>query len=406
MALIGSNIFIGNNDEQIFIGTDRYDTTTEPTFVGIITASDGAGGDLFGSSVAVGNNRIVVGAPYKDNPTDREGEVYIYDFDENLVGVITASDAAQIDLFGWSVSVGSGRIVVGAYLNDDNGDGSGSAYIYDLNGNEVGIITASDGASEDYFGWSVAVGFGRIVVGAFGNDIGSNNNQGSAYIFDLDGNEVGIITASDGGFNDWFGYSVAVGSGRIVVGSILNDEVASDAGKVYIYDLNGNEVGIITASDGGLNDRFGKSVAVGSGRIVVGNNVEQVYVYDLDGNEIKILTGDNPSQNDFYGKVDIAESGTPIAVGNGRIFVGASRDDEVASDAGKVYVYDLDGNEVGIITASDGAADDKFGSAIGVENGKIVAGAPLKDDNGISNRGGIYIYDTPKSYHILDTFDR
>ena len=402
MALIGRNLFIGNNDEQMFIGTDRYDKTTEPTFVGIITGAAG----FFGASVAVGNNRIVVGAPYKDNPTDREGEVYIYDFDENLVGVITASDAAQIDVFGWSVAVGSDRIVVGAYLNDDNGEGSGSAYIYDLNGNEVGIITASDGASEDYFGWSVAVGSGRVVVGAFGNDIGSNNNQGSAYIFDLDGNEVGIITASDGGFNDWFGYSVAVGSGRIVVGSILNDEVASDAGKVYIYDLNGNEVGIITASDGGLNDWFGKSVAVGSGRIVVGNNVEQVYVYDLDGNEIKILTGDNPSQNDFYGKVDVAESGTPIAVGSGRIFVGASRDDEVASDAGKVYIYDLNGNEVGIITASDGASGDHFGSAIGVENGKIVAGAPLKDDNGISNRGGIYIYDTPKSDHILDTLDR
>ena len=404
MALIGSNIFIGNNDEQMFIGTDRYDKTTEPTFVGIITGVAG----FFGASVAVGNNRIVVGAPYKDNPTDREGEVYIYDFDENLVGVITASDAAQIDLFGWSVAVGSGRIVVGAYLNDDNGNASGSAYIYDLDGNEVGIITASDGAADDYFGWSVAVGSGRIVVGAFGNDIGSNTGQGSAYIFDLNGNEVGIITAigAYGAGLDWFGYSVAVGSGRIVVGEFRDDEVAGDAGKVHIYDLNGNEVGIITASDGAFDDWFGKSVAVGSGRIVVGNNEEQVYVYDLDGNEIKILTGDNPSQNDFYGKVDLAESGTPIAVGSGRIVVGASRDDEVASDAGKVYIYDLNGNEVGIITASDGASGDHFGSAIGVENGKIVAGAPLKDDNGISNRGGIYIYDTPKSNHILDTLDR
>ena len=154
MALIGSNIFIGNNDEQMFIGTDRYDKTTEPNEVGIITASDGAADDYFGGSVAVG----------------------------------------------------SGRIVVGAYGDDNNGYSSGSAYIFDLDGNEVGIMTASDGTAYDQFGYSVAVGSGRIVVGA---PTGSNANRGSAYIFDLNGNQLGILTASDGAASDLFGTSVS-----------------------------------------------------------------------------------------------------------------------------------------------------------------------------------------------------
>jgi len=145
---------------------------------------------------------------------------------------ITASDAADYDYFGYSVAVGSGRIVVGAYRNADNGSFSGSAYIFDLDGNQLAKITASDGASGDFFGSSVAVGSGRIVVGAYGDD-----DNGSAYIFDLDGNQLAKITASDGASDDYFGHSVAVGSGRIVVGAYYSDNNNKpDSGSAYIYE--------------------------------------------------------------------------------------------------------------------------------------------------------------------------
>ena len=96
---------------------------------------------------------------------------------------ITASDGAAGDYFGYSVAVGSGRIVVGADFNDDNGTSSGSAYIYDLDGNQLAKITASDGAASDYFGYSVAVGSGRIVVGAYVDD-DNGTDSGSAYIYE------------------------------------------------------------------------------------------------------------------------------------------------------------------------------------------------------------------------------
>ena len=106
---------------------------------------------------------------------------------------MTPSDAAAGDQFGTSVAVGSGRIVVGALFNDDSGSNSGSAYIFDLDGNEVGIITASDGAADDEFGGgssfilgteAVGVGCGRIVVGVMNKDVGSNAVQGAAYIYE------------------------------------------------------------------------------------------------------------------------------------------------------------------------------------------------------------------------------
>ena len=107
-----------------------------------------------------------------------------------------------------SVAVGNGKIVVGAREDDDNGAESGSAYIFDLDGTQLSKITASDGASDDFFGTSVAVGNGRIVVGASGDD-DNGSSSGSAYIFDLDGTQLAKITASDGAASDFFGTSVA-----------------------------------------------------------------------------------------------------------------------------------------------------------------------------------------------------
>jgi hypothetical protein len=97
---------------------------------------------------------------------------------------ITAFDGAANDYFGGSVAVGSGRIVVGARFDDDKGTSSGSAYVYDLNGNLITKITALDGASGDYFGGSVAVGSGRIVIGATGDD-DKGSDSGSIYIYTI-----------------------------------------------------------------------------------------------------------------------------------------------------------------------------------------------------------------------------
>src|SRR6056300_1252202 len=83
---------------------------------------------------------------------------------------IKASDGATFDFFGGSVAVGSGRICVGAYGDDDNGSYTGSAYVFDLDGTQLAKITASDGATNDFFGDNVAVGSGRIVVGSPGDD--------------------------------------------------------------------------------------------------------------------------------------------------------------------------------------------------------------------------------------------
>ncbi len=208
-----------------------------------ITASDGAASDNFGQSVSVSGDRIVIGSPFdEDNGVDG-GSVYIYDWNDNQWNEtkLTASDGAASDLFGLSVSVSGDRIIAGSLGDDDNGYSSGSAYIYDWDGSQWDEtkITASDSAEGDLFGRSVSVSGDRIVVGSYSDD-DNGLDSGSAYIYDWEGSQWNEtkLTASDGVAISYFGYSVSVSGDRIVVGSHLDNGNGIDSGAAYVFNID------------------------------------------------------------------------------------------------------------------------------------------------------------------------
>jgi len=294
-----------------------------------ITASDDAGGDSFGCATAVGEGKIAIGA-YNESGG---GSLYIYDLNGTNEIKVRPSDAASSDQFArYKIDIGCGKIVVGAHGNDDDGSSSGSAYIYDLDGTNEIKLTASDAAASAFFGWSVTVGYGRIAVGAW--NAGGN---GAVYLYTLDGFEYKKLSNPDGTTGGRFGRSVDIGCGRIVVGADNGTGGVDGSGSVYVYDLNGNYLDKISASDGASGDQFGYGVAVGNGKIVVGAYTDDddgsasgsAYIYDLDGtNEIK-LTASDAAGGDEYGEF--------VAVGSGKVVVGA-KPNEAA------YVYDLPEN--------------------------------------------------------------
>jgi hypothetical protein len=359
-----------------------------------VLAFDGVANARFGHSVAVGSGRIVVGA-YGDN--GGRGSAYIFDLDGNQLAKITASDGAVNDLFGFSVAIGGDRIVVGALRGSS---GYGSAYIFDLDGNQLAKLTASDGAASDFFGNSVAIGSDRIVVGAYRDDVGANTNQGSVYIFDLDGTQLTKITASDGAKSNQFGNSVAIFSDKIVVGAYGdadNGATFDYSGSVYVFDLDGTQLTKIRASDVAASDFFGISVAAGGNKIVVGSYQDDdngtasgsVYTYNLDGtNENKIIPSDGVAGDNF---------GRSVAVGDNKIVVGADGYDIdpitfTNFNSGKIYTYDLDGTNELIITNSNLTTQDYLGESLAVGNGRLVAG--IRDDDNGQDSGAVYIYKT------------
>ncbi len=232
-----------------------------------ITASDGAANDSFGRSVAISDTKVIVGAQYKNNNTGavgitHAGAVYVYNLDGTGELKITASDAAASNHFGSSVAIHGDKIIVGAEHADYNQyeQGRGAVYVYNLDGTGEVKITASDRNLGDGFGVSVAISDTHIVVGARGND-DAGSSSGSVYVYNLDGTGEVKITASDAASEDYFGISVAIQGDKIIVGAYGNDDAGSSSGSAYVYNLDGTGEVKIQASDAAGGDEFGYSVA-------------------------------------------------------------------------------------------------------------------------------------------------
>jgi len=165
----------------------------------MLTASDSDAGDWFGSSISIDGDTVVVGAHRDDdadpgNPDANSGSAYVFERDEGgadnwgEVKKLTASDGAEKDIFGFSVAISGASVIAGAYRDDDSGDKSGSAYVFDRdeggadNWGEVKKLTAGDAAAEDEFGHSVAISGKAAVIGARNND-DAGDKSGSAYVF-------------------------------------------------------------------------------------------------------------------------------------------------------------------------------------------------------------------------------
>ena len=262
------------------------------------------------------------------------GSAYVY---EKVNGVwtetkLTASDAAADDHFGYSVSVYDDLVAVGAHFNDDNGSASGSAYVYEkVNGVWTETkLTASDAAANDWFGHSVSVYDDLVAVGARYND-DNGSNSGSAYVYEkVNGVWTETkLTASDAAAYDWFGYSVSVYDDLVAVGAVYNDDNGFNSGSAYVYEkVNGVWTETkLTASDAAAMIRFGTSVSV----------------YD-----------------------DL-------------VAVGAIFNDDNGSNSGSAYVYEkVNGVWTETkLTASDAAADDRFGYSVSVYDDLVAVGARL-----------------------------
>ncbi len=367
-----------------------------------LLASDGATDDTFGNGVSIYGDYAIVGATYDNDNGHRSGSAYIFtpnDVDPNNwdeVTKLTASDGAAEDLFGWSVSISGGYAIVGAIYDNDNGSRSGSAYIFTPNDvdpnnwDEVTKLTASDGAAEDLFGCSVSISEDYFVIGAYHDD-DNGTDSGSVYIFapnSLNPNnwdEVAKLTASDGATGDFFGYSVSISGDYVIVGACDND----DKGSAYIFtpnDVDPNnweQVAKLTALDGTSGDAFGRSVSINGDYAVVGADLDDdlgsmsgsAYIFKREGEswtqQDKLLASDGDSIDRF---------GWCVSISGDYAIVGAHWHD---SQFGSAYAFKRSVSgwfEVDKLTASDAQNAAKFGHSVSISGERAIVGA-LSDNN-------------------------
>uniref|UniRef100_UPI0040574A2F FG-GAP repeat protein n=1 Tax=Candidatus Electronema sp. TaxID=2698783 RepID=UPI0040574A2F len=326
--------------------------------------------------------------------------------DPATVQKLLAGDGTADDRFGNSVAMSGDTAVIGAWLDDDKGDDSGSAYVFvraaDGTWSQQAKLTAADGAADDWFGFSVAVLGDTAVIGADGdNDKGTWT--GSAYVFvraaDGTWSQQAKLTAADGAAYDHFGNSVAVSGDTAVIGADGDDSVSGSA-YVFVRAADGtwSQQTKLTAADGTVLDEFGSSVAMSGDTAVIGaygdddkgswSGSAYVFVRAADGTwsqQAKLTAADGAADDEF---------GSSVAVSGNTAVIGAWLDDDKGDDSGSAYIFVRAGgtwSQQAKLTAADGAADDYFGGSVAVSGDTAVIGAYGDDDKGTWT-GSAYVF--------------
>ncbi|HET9484269.1 MAG TPA: Ig-like domain repeat protein, partial [Xanthomonadales bacterium] len=406
-------------------------------------------GDQLGTSTAVSQSGagsiLVVGAPFAGG--DADGRVLIYE--SARAGVVqpaslregkraraldtlrrvamlapprSAATAAGTaakgggsigDKFGQAVAVSpSGdRVAIGAPLGGGAGAGQVLVYSRPPGGWDNANLSVPDvtidapflaGSSVAEFGASVAFfADGDLAIGAPGTASGVGG-VGAAFVYDAgtatsySRTETLLSTAPQG--QGRFGESVAVavelGAGQLVVGAPQEGPLGQQTGNAYVYPVANGAIGLpqrIASSEPSPGDKWGASVAVRDGTIVVGapgddtgagvdSGSATVFRPRPDESGVDPVTTLVPGPGTSQGagaavatNGDLIVIGAPLATVGGRI------------GQGRIYLYDIDvafapsEDPVQTLENNDGRAEDAFGRALAINSRNVLAGVPLDD---------------------------
>ena len=407
-GIIGfSNPTVGVSSAPIIgIGSFQSPLTTSPSY--------------FASSFYINDGRILVSCQQQNI---NDVSVIIRDLEGYITGIgSTCFIAPYGDNHGSSVAIGDGRMVIGMSELDTNGTKSGGAKFYDYEGNELAEVQAPTPVAYSEFGSKVAIGCSRVVIST--GQV-SFAGIGTVSVYDLDGSFIKELVFPNIGYSGYytkFGSSISVGCGRIVVGAQDDDSNGSNAGSAHVYDLNGNHINTMYSKyKPSSHAHYGTSVAVGCGKIVVGSpggNGESyyypkpanddidyaygcVYLYDLNGRLIKLLR--HPCQAGISTTICgySINYGCSVSISDGRIYVAASGYDNIGGTnygrEGNVTVFDLNGNYLqSILNQENPSIGPQFGANVTSGCGRLAV--HKRKTGGNNQTGEYYLYKVNKNF--------
>ncbi|WP_052573106.1 choice-of-anchor D domain-containing protein [Haloferula sp. BvORR071] len=386
-----------------------------------LKASNSDARDGFGCAVAIAGDTIVVGAMQEDssaagvngnqnaNNATSSGAAYIFTRTAGTwsqQAYLKVAEPHAWDLFGMSVAISGGTVVVGANressaasgvngnASDTSASHSGAAYVFVRNGStwtQEAYLKASDTAANAEFGSAVGISGDVVVVGApFAAD-----GSGAVHVFQRSGGQWSHATriiAPNAASGMRFGFAVSVSGESFVCGAPGEASDAPESGAVYVFTRSGNAWPLqayLKASNSGAGDDFGDAVALDGDRLVAGAYGEDSNASGVDGNSANdsaegagaaylFSRSAGQWQQDAYLKASNSEAGDwfggAVAISATTVLVGAER--ESGSGAGVYAVQSGNG------ATWSGAA---YGFVIPVSDPEIVvevAGAPELQDGG------------------------
>ena len=372
-----------------------------------LTPDDGREFDIFGYSVAVSGDTVLVGSPESDQGASNTGAAYVFTCSSSVwtqQAMLLPGDAAENDGFGFSVAVTGDTAVVGSISDDEREIDSGSSYVFTRSAetwNEQDKLVAEDGKSHDQFGKSVSVSGDTALVGAWYNDH-DGADSGSVYVFTRSG---GLWTheaklGSESAEGDEFGYAVEISGETALIGAPFDDCEDNVTGSVYVFSQSDGiwtRQAKLTPPKTDDCHFFGSSICFSNDTALIGSilkysfeyNSGPVYIYTRsDGlweQQQKLTSPDADPYNSF---------GVSLSISGDTAVVGSCCDQEGGARTGAVYVFtrsDGTWTETAKLTASDAADNDFFGYSVSISGDTIIIGAYGKDGTE-SGEGAVYVF--------------
>ncbi len=362
-----------------------------------------AEGDQFGSSVVISADTVVVGGSNDDEGGDVCGAIWVLKQTESGwvdLQKLIPSDPGEWKGLGDSVSISGDTILAGAPLDSDNGDFSGSAYVFTSTGgvwSQQQKILAPDGAADDWFGIASCIYGDTAIIGSFADE----SYTGAAYVFTRTADVWSFqqkLTASDATAGDEFGYSISLLEDTVLIGAPADD---TGAGSAYVFTQSEGawtEQAKLMASDRASFDSFGLSVSASGNTALVGAYEDDdggyrsgsAYVFTRSEGawtQQQKLTASDATTEDSFG-ISVSVSGSMAVIGADRLYGEGER-------MSAAYVFTRGGEawtEQERLTAADSVPGDLFGREVSTDGDQVLVGAWSNDGLG-DNAGAAYVYD-------------
>ncbi len=327
-----------------------YDLTTNTVLYTLNNPAPEAN-DSFGAAVSIDGNYAVIGAHYDNENATSTGSAYVYDVSTgNLLYTLNNPRPGAFDLFGSTVYVNGDYVVIGSPSDNTGANNSGAAYIYDVStGNLLHTLDNPTIAATDSFGHSISGDGDHIIISAY-RDSTNATTAGSAYIYDASTGALLHTLNNPTPLNyEYFGYSVSIEGDYALVGARDARTGSTTAiGEAYVYDVTtGNLLHTLENPDPSDGNRFGNAVAVGGHYALVaeseantGSNYHgAVHIFDLTTGDL-LYTIDNPAFTNY----DLF--GNSVSIDGDTAIIGSYNDNTGATSAGSAYVFfgDFDGD--------------------------------------------------------------
>ena len=365
----------------------------------------GAGPDGAGRGVALSLDEAFLGALTSDIAGTGVGAVFHYDrhgLDWQLAGSLVPSAPDHVRAFGVVLDVDGDTLAVGAYQSTVGGVAAGSVLIFRRGATgwvETQELFASDAHDAQEFGFALDLDGGRLVVGAHRDHV-AGPFTGAVYVFEDSGGtfvQTAKLLASDASNFASFGNAVAVQGERIVVTAHGANGLIFMDGAAYVFEHLGvgwTETAKLVPDLATIHNAFGHDVAldgheilIGASRLsVAGIDDGAVFAFERFANgwaQTQRITAPDADDFDFFG-------GT-LVLGDGRLFVSATGNDDVGPSSGNVYVFErtsMGWETTGDLIPTTGQPFDGFGFALATSGPLVLAGTPI----GLTGNGGGVIF--------------